>query len=66
MNDFLLKLHVAVKSNLARVDAQSLTEYSMAFSLIALGCVAGLSAVAHGVNQTFIAMATTITTGVSR
>jgi len=66
MNDLQLKLLVAVKSILDRADGQDLTEYSMAFSLIALGCVAGLTAVAHSVNQTFIAMATTITTGIMR
>jgi Flp pilus assembly pilin Flp len=66
MNDLLLKLHATMKSLLARADGQSLTEYGMAFSLIALGCVAGESAVAHSVNQTFIAMATTITTNVVR
>jgi len=66
MNDRFLKLYVAAQSILARTDGQSITEYAMAFSLIALGCVAGASAVAHGVNQTLIAMATTITTGVTR
>ena len=66
MNDLLLKLRVAVKSILGRANGQSLTEYCMAFSLIALGCVAGESAVAHSVNQTLIVMATTITTGVTR
>lgn len=65
MNDLLLKTFVAAKSILVRNNGQNLTEYAMAFSLIALGCVAGLSAVAHGVNQTLISMATTITTGVT-
>lgn len=66
MNDLLLKLRVAAKFIQARANGQSLTEYCMAFSVIALGCVAGLSAVARGVNQTLIAAATTISTGVMR
>lgn len=66
MNDLFLKLHVAAESFRNCNDGQNLTEYAMAFSMIALGCVSGLSAVAHGVNQTLIAMATTITTGVAR
>ena len=66
MNNLFLKLYLTSQSILGRNDGQNLTEYAMAFSLIALGCVAGASAVAHSVNQTLIAMATTITTGVAR
>jgi Flp pilus assembly pilin Flp len=66
MNRLLLKMYGAAQSILARPDAQSITEYAMAFSLIALGCVAGQSAVARSVNHTFIAMATTITTSISQ
>jgi Flp pilus assembly pilin Flp len=65
MNDLFLKLYLSAKSILNCKDGQNLAEYAMTFSLIALGCVAGLSAVAHGINQTFIAVATTITTGVT-
>jgi hypothetical protein len=38
----------------------------MAFSVIALGTVAGESAVAQQINHTFIALATTITAGIVR
>ncbi len=65
MNDLLLKLIQSARSALKQCNGQNLAEYAMTFSLIALGCVTGLSAVAHGVNQTLIAMATTITTGVT-
>lgn len=66
MNDLFLNLYLATKSILGRKHGQSMTEYAMAVGLIALGCVAGESAVAHSVNQTFIVLATTITTGVAR
>ena len=64
MNSFLLKLFLTAKSQMDRREAQGLAEYAMAFSLIALGTVAGQSAIAHQVNQTFIAITSTITTHV--
>lgn len=66
MNDLFLKLHLTVQSILVRNEGQSMAEYVMAVALIALGCVAGESAVAHSVNQTFISMATTITNGIAQ
>jgi len=66
MDNLILRMYVMAQSILNCNDGQNLTEYAMAFSLIALGCVAGETAVAHSVNQTLIAMATTITTGVAR
>lgn len=66
MNDLLLKLYVTAQSLARREDGQSMTEYAMAVAMIAFGCVAGETAIAHSVNQTFIALATTITTGVAR
>ncbi|HEY1580310.1 MAG TPA: hypothetical protein VGF82_24865 [Terracidiphilus sp.] len=65
MNNLFLKMYGAAQTRLEDDEAQSITEYAMAFSLIALGTVAGMSAVAHSVNHTFIALATTITTGVT-
>jgi Flp pilus assembly pilin Flp len=64
MNDLFLKLYLAALSFLDRHDGQGLTEYAMAFSVIALGTVAGQSAVAEKVNHTFIAITSTITTNV--
>jgi len=66
MNDLFLKLYVAARDLLARNNGQSMTEYAMAVGLIAFGCVAGQAAIAHSVNQTFIAMATTITNGIAQ
>lgn len=65
MSDMFLRLHMTVQSMLERDRGQSMTEYALAFSLIALGTVAGQSAVAHSVNHTFIALATTITSAVT-
>jgi len=64
MNSLLNKIYLAVQTLLDRNDGQGLTEYALAFTVIALGTVAGESAVAQQVNHTFIAIATTITTGI--
>ena len=61
MNNLFLKLYAAAQTALAREHGQSMSEYALAFSLIALGCVAGQSAVASSINHTFIALATNIT-----
>lgn len=66
MNNLILRMSLAAQSMRASDEAQSITEYAMAFSLIALGTVAGMSAVAHSVNHTFITLATSITTGVTQ
>lgn len=65
MNDLFLKLYVATRSRLASEDGQNMSEYALTVALIAFGVVAGESAIARGVNQTFIQIATTITTGVT-
>lgn len=64
MERLFLKLHLAAQSVLESEAGQGLTEYAMAFSLIALGTVAGQSAVAQQVNHTFIAITSTITTNI--
>ena len=64
MNNLLNKLYLAAQSLLGREDGQGLTEYALAFTVIALGTVAGESAVAQQVNHTFIAIATTISTSI--
>ena len=64
MNERFLKLYLAAKLGLSGDNGQSMTEYAMAVALIAFGCVAGEATVASSVNHTFIALATTITTGV--
>ena len=64
MNSLLIKLYSAAQSLLSRDEGQGLTEYALAFTVIALGTVAGESVVAQQVNHTFISIASTITTGI--
>jgi Flp pilus assembly pilin Flp len=66
MNNLLLKLYLAIQDLRDRKDGQGVTEYAMAVSVIALGTVAGESAVAQKINSTFITVASTITTGILR
>jgi Flp pilus assembly pilin Flp len=61
MQSFFLKLYVNAKRMLAHEEAQGLTEYALCFTMIALGTVAGMSAIANSVNHTFIAAANTFT-----
>ena len=64
MNNLFLKLNSAAQSLLHQENGQGLTEYALAFTVIALGTVAGQSAVAQQVNHTFISITSTITTAV--
>jgi Flp pilus assembly pilin Flp len=66
MNDLLLRFQVAAQSVLAQESGQGMSEYAMTVALIAFGCIAGEAAIASSVNQTFVALATTITTGIFR
>jgi len=62
MNSLFQKLCKAAASFLDRRDGQGLTEYALVFTVIALGTVAGQSAVAQQVNHVFTSIASTITT----
>ena len=64
MNNLIFKMYLAAQSFLEREDGQGITEYALTFTVIALGTVAGESAVAQQINHTFIAITTTITTGI--
>lgn len=64
MDTLFNKLYLAAQSLLNRTEGQGLTEYALAFTVIALGTVAGESAVAHQVNHAFISVASTITTSI--
>jgi len=64
MNSLFLNLYSVARSFLNHEEGQGLTEYALAFTVIALGTVAGQSAVAQQVNHTFIAIASTITTSI--
>jgi len=64
MRDLFLKVCVATKSLADCNDGQGMTEYAMAASLVAFGCIAGESAIATSVNQVFVTMGTIISNGV--
>jgi|KBSMisStaDraftv2_1062788.scaffolds.fasta_scaffold03921_8 Flp pilus assembly pilin Flp len=64
MNNIFLRLYLTAQNFFDHKEGQGLTEYAMAFSMIALGTVAGESAVAQQVNHTFISIASTITTSI--
>jgi len=66
MQDLFLKLNAAARFVIDRTEGQGMSEYALAVSLIALGCVAGEAAVATSVNHVFISLGTTIINGVSQ
>ena len=66
MQDLILKINAAARFVLDRTEGQGLTEYAMALSLIAFGCVAGEAAVATSVNHIFVSLGTTILNGVTQ
>ncbi|MGA3010477.1 MAG: Flp family type IVb pilin [Terracidiphilus sp.] len=60
MNDMLLKLYVTFQDLKNREDGQDLAEYALVVALIALGAVAGMSALASGINIAFNTISTTL------
>jgi Flp pilus assembly pilin Flp len=66
MQDLILKLNTVARLVLDRTEGQGMTEYALAVSLIALGCIAGEAAIATSVNHVFISLGTTIINGVSQ
>jgi len=64
MNDHFLRLCTITKSILVHEEGQDLPEYALTFVTIALGTVAGMNSIAHGVSVTFSAVANTLTTAV--
>jgi pilus assembly protein Flp/PilA len=53
MNNLMLKIYVAYKSVMAREEGQDLVEYALVVALIAFGAVAGMNALAGGINTAF-------------
>jgi pilus assembly protein Flp/PilA len=64
MNHLLLKLYINCKTLMICEDGQDLVEYSLIFSLIALGAVSGMSFLASGLNNAFSSIDSTLTTNV--
>jgi pilus assembly protein Flp/PilA len=65
MNDLMIKLYVTLKSVMAREEGQDLVEYALVVALIALGAIAGMTALAGGINQAFSTVATKLTSDVA-
>ena len=66
MNALFFNLLQIAKALLAREEGQNLSEYALVVALISFGSIAGEGAIANHVNQVFVALATTITTGVQQ
>jgi Flp pilus assembly pilin Flp len=64
MQDVFSMLDAAVKAILTGKEGQSLTEYALCFTMVALATVAGMESIAHGVNTTFFAVTTTLNTAI--
>lgn len=60
MQSLILKMCVLLKTLLAHDEAQNLAEYALCFTVIALGSVAGMSAIATSVGHTFVAVTNTL------
>jgi pilus assembly protein Flp/PilA len=56
----LLKLYVKFQDLTSREEGQDLVEYALVVALIALGAVAGMKALAGGVNSAFLTISTTL------
>jgi hypothetical protein len=62
MQELFLKLRTVCNAILVLDAGQDLPEYALTFVMVALGTVAGMSSIAGSVNQTFAAVANTLTT----
>jgi Flp pilus assembly pilin Flp len=61
MNNRMIGIWVKIQNLAAGEEGQDLVEYSMAFSMIALGTVAGMTSVAAAVMTVFTTITTTFT-----
>ncbi|HLY40848.1 MAG TPA: hypothetical protein VKR52_06515 [Terracidiphilus sp.] len=53
MNDLMLKMYITCKSLMEREEGQDLVEYALVVALIAFGAIAGMQALASGINTAF-------------
>lgn len=60
MNNMFLKLYVMFQNLKNREEGQDLVEYALVVALIAFGAVAGMSALAGGINKAFNTISTTL------
>jgi pilus assembly protein Flp/PilA len=60
MNDLMIKMYVTLKSLMAREEGQDLVEYALVVALIAFGAIAGMTALAGGINNAFSQISKTL------
>jgi pilus assembly protein Flp/PilA len=60
MNNMFLKMLVKLQDLKNREEGQDLVEYALVVALIALGAVAGMKALATGINTLFTSISTTL------
>ena len=65
MNSLITNLYFQARTILLREEGQDLVEYALVVALIAFGAIAGMSALATGLNNAFSQIALTLTTNVS-
>jgi pilus assembly protein Flp/PilA len=65
MNSLMNRLHFHLRNIVVREEGQDLVEYALVVALIALGAIAGMSALASGINQAFSTVATNLTSDVA-
>ena len=62
MNDLMLKMYINVKNFVEREEGQDLVEYALVVALIALGAIAGMTALAAEINSAFDKVSSTLAT----
>jgi pilus assembly protein Flp/PilA len=64
MNTLLMKLYTKFQDLANREEGQDLVEYALVVALIAFGAIAGMHALASGLNTAFNQISTTLGTTV--
>jgi Flp pilus assembly pilin Flp len=62
MNELMFKIYATIHSLMHCEEGQDLVEYSLTFTMIALGCVSSMSYVASGIGSVFSDVSQTLTT----
>lgn len=60
MNVLMIKLCITFKNLMAQEEGQDLVEYALVVALIAFGAVAGMSALAGGIDTAFQDVSSTL------
>lgn len=60
MNDLMLKMYINAKNFIEREEGQDLVEYALVVAIVALGAVAGMSALATEINKAFNTISSTL------